>query len=125
VCHTCETSLVSGEVTYFRNDVRDFVFRRQLSADEFASQQAAFAERFPSRELPEPDGEFPIVENVAADSVLQGIEAHADVRLSSRVTAEVGADYVHGADGYREFLPRMPPFRAGKSVRYSGTFSRR
>jgi iron complex outermembrane receptor protein len=109
----------SGEVTYFRNDVRDFVFRRQLTADEFASQQAAFAQRFPSRELPEPDGEFPIVENVAADSVLQGIEAHADVRLSSRLTAEVGADYVHGAvTDTGEFLPRMPPFRARAGVRY-------
>jgi iron complex outermembrane recepter protein len=110
---------VSGEVTYFRNDVRDFVFRRQLSADEFAAQRALFDGRFPSRELQEPDGEFPIVENVAADSVLQGIEAHADVRLSSTLTAEVGADYVHGmVTDTGEFLPRMPPFRTRAGLRY-------
>jgi len=110
---------VSGEVTYFRNDVRDFVFRRLLSPEEFTAQGVLFAARFPSRELQEPDGEFPIVENVAADSVLQGIEAHADVRLSSSLTAEAGIDYVRGAvTDTGEFLPRMPPFRTRAGLRY-------
>ena len=110
---------VSGEVTYFRNDVHDFVFRRQLSDEVFAAQQAIFDARFPSRELQEPDGEFPIVENVAADSVLQGVEAHADVRLSSAFTAEGGIDYVRGTvTATGEFLPRMPPFRARAGLRF-------
>jgi iron complex outermembrane receptor protein len=110
---------VSGEVTYFRNDVRDFVFRRLLSDGEFAARQADFQARFPGRALQTPDGEFPIVENVAADSVLQGVEAHADVRLSSTLTAEAGIDYVRGTvTATGEFLPRMPPFRGRTGLRY-------
>ena len=35
-------------------------------------------------------------ENVAADSVLSGIEAHADVRLTNELTAEVTYDWVQG-----------------------------
>jgi iron complex outermembrane receptor protein len=110
---------VSGEVTYFRNDVRDFVFRRQLSAEEYEARLPLYQARFPSRELPDPEGDFPIVENIAADSVLQGIEAHGDVRLSSMLTAELGFDYVRGTvTDTGEFLPRMPPFRGRVGLRY-------
>jgi iron complex outermembrane receptor protein len=110
---------VSGEVTYFRNDVHDFVFRRLLSADEFAARQTVYAARFAGRALQEPEGDFPIVENVAADSVLEGVEAHADVRLSSEFTAEVGFDSVRGTvEATGEFLPRMPPFRTRAGLRY-------
>jgi iron complex outermembrane recepter protein len=110
---------VSGEVAYFRNDVRDFVFRRLLSPDDFAARLSLFEARFPGRELPEPEGDFPIVENVAADSVLQGIEAHGDVRLSSMLTAELGFDYVRGTvSDTGEFLPRIPPFRGRVGLRY-------
>jgi iron complex outermembrane receptor protein len=110
---------ISGEVAYFRNDVRDFVFRRLLSPDDFAARLGLFEARFPGRELPEPEGDFPIVENVAADSVLQGIEAHGDVRLSSMLTAELGFDYVRGTvRDTGEFLPRIPPFRGRVGLRY-------
>src|SRR5688572_149388 len=110
---------VSGEVTYFRNDVRDFVFRRQLSAEEYEARLPLYQARFPSRELPDPEGDFPIVEDIAADSVLQGIEAHGDVRLSSMLTAELGFDYVRGTvTDTGEFLPRMPPFRGRVGLRY-------
>jgi len=110
---------VSGEVTYFRNDVHDFVFRRLLSADEFAARQTVYAARFAGRALQEPEGDFPIVENVAADSVLEGVEAHADERLSSEFTAEVGFDSVRGTvEATGEFLPRMPPFRTRAGLRY-------
>jgi iron complex outermembrane recepter protein len=112
---------VSGEVAVFRNDVRDFVFRRQIDGDTFAAQRPLFEARFPSRDLTarEPDGDFPIVEYVAADSVLQGIEAHGDVRLSSLLTAELGFDAVYGkVSDTGEFLPRMPPFRTRAGLRY-------
>jgi iron complex outermembrane receptor protein len=111
----------SGEVAYFRNSVRDFVFRRQLSEGDFAAQLPLFAARFPQRDLADvtPDGEFPIVEYVAADSTLQGIEAHGDVRLSSQLTAELGLDYVRGSvNDTGEFLPRMPPLRARGGLRF-------
>jgi iron complex outermembrane receptor protein len=110
---------VSGEVTYFRNDVHDFVFRRQLSPEDYAARQPLYEARFPARELPEPEGDFPIVENVAANSLLEGIEAHGDVRLSSMLTAELGFDYVRGTvEDTGEFLPRMPPFRGRFGLRY-------
>ena len=110
---------VSGEVAFFRNSVHDFVFRRQLSDDEFAARLPLFEARFPARDLPAPDGEFPIVENVAADSVLQGVEGHGDIRLSSMLTAEVGFDYVRGTvSDTGEFLPRIPPLRGRAGLRF-------
>jgi iron complex outermembrane receptor protein len=110
---------LSGEVAYFRNDVNDFVFRRLLSAGDYDARRALLQARFPSRELPDPEGDLPIVENVAADSVLQGIEAHGDVRVSSGLTAELGFDYVRGTvTSTGEFLPRMPPFRGRVGLRY-------
>ncbi len=110
---------VSGEVAYFRNSVHDFVFRRQLSDEEFAARLPLYEARFPARDLPAPDGEFPIVENVAADSVLQGIEGHGDVRLSSTLTAEFGFDYVRGTvSDTGEFLPRIPPLRGRAGLRF-------
>jgi hypothetical protein len=39
-------------------------------------------------------GEFPFVEYVGADSVLQGIEAHSDFQLTGGLAAELGFDYV-------------------------------
>jgi iron complex outermembrane receptor protein len=110
---------VSGELAYFRNGVRDFVFRRVISPEEYAARQPLYQALFPVRDLPEPDGEFPIVQNIAADSVLQGIEAHADVRLSTTLTAEAGMDYVRGTvTSTGEFLPRMPPLRTRAGLRY-------
>jgi len=110
---------ISGEVAFFRNSVHDFVFRRQLSDDEYAARLPLFKARFPSRDLAAPDGEFPIVENVAADSVLQGVEGHGDIRLSSMLTAEIGFDYVRGTvSDTGEFLPRIPPLRGRAGLRF-------
>jgi iron complex outermembrane receptor protein len=111
----------SGEVTYFRNDVRDFVFRRQMSEEAFASRLAAFDARFPGRDVlsASPEAEFPIVENVAADSVLQGVEAHSDIQINSAFATEVGLDYVRGSvRDTGEFLPRLPPLRLRAGLRY-------
>ncbi len=89
---------VTGEVAWFRNAVADFIFRQ------------------PTGETAE---DFPIIAFTAADVLLQGVEAHADVELGPRVVLELGADYVRGelrASG--DPLPRMPPFRATIGARY-------
>jgi iron complex outermembrane receptor protein len=107
------TRRVSGEVTYFRNDIADYIFRSPVT-------DADFGERFDHLVDDDGDGEaFPIVEFAAADSVLQGVEAHADLQLTGRVFAELGVDYVKGelkASGVP--LPRMPPLRVRSGVRY-------
>jgi iron complex outermembrane recepter protein len=112
----------SGEVTYFRNAITDYVFRAPLTEAEFAARLDAFAVRFPGRDIEEQAGaagEFPIVENVAADSTLQGVEAHSDIRLTSELSLELGLDYVRGtlADS-GDPLPRIPPLRMRGGLRY-------
>jgi iron complex outermembrane receptor protein len=109
----------SGEVTYFHNHIHNFIFRSPLSPEQFSSRLGAIQERFPGRNVELPDGEFPIVDYVAADSVLQGIEAHGDIGLATDLFAEFGFDYVRGTlkDG-SEPLPRMPAFRSQFGLRY-------
>lgn len=97
----------SGEITYFRNSIDDYIFRKPISEEEFAAR------------FPDEDAEFPAIEFLAADSVLHGIEAHADLDLGRGVGAELGADYVRGelrASG--EPLPRIPPFRFRGGLHY-------
>lgn len=110
----------SGEITYFRNDIRDYVFRNPISEGDLLTRLGDVQRRFPNRDLDVEDaGEFAIVENIAADSVLQGVEAHGDVRLTSNLFAEAGLDYVHGAlkdSGVP--LPRIPPLRTQVGLRY-------
>lgn len=114
----------SGEITYFRNDIRNYLFRRPVSEEEFEEREAEFAARFPGRSIGEEEGghhesEFPIIEYVSANSVLQGVEAHGDFRVTSQVSAELGFDYVHGAlKDTDEALPRMPPIRFRGGLRY-------
>jgi iron complex outermembrane receptor protein len=51
--------------------------------------------------------------------VLQGVEAHADFAVTSRVFVELGADYVRGSlEGDGGPLPRIPPFRFRGGARY-------
>jgi iron complex outermembrane receptor protein len=112
----------SGEVTYFRNAISDYVFRAPLTEAEFAARIDEFALRFPGRNIDghaEAADEFPIVENVAADSILQGVEAHSDIRLTSELSLELGLDYVRGtlADS-GDPLPRIPPLRMRGGLRY-------
>ena len=112
----------SGEVTYFRNDIQDYVFRAPLSETAFASRIVEFAARFPDRGVGEealPTDEFPIVENVAADSILQGIEAHSDFQVTRQLAVELGLDYVQGTlKDTDEALPRIPPLRFRGGLRY-------
>lgn len=113
---------MSGEITYFRNDIADYIFRRPMSEEEFEERFAGLVDGV------EPHGEeghhhhdeeFPIVEYVGADSVLQGIEAHADVQITRSLTFEGSVDYVRGRlKATDEPLPRIPPMRAAAGLRY-------
>jgi iron complex outermembrane receptor protein len=98
----------SGEITYFRNDIRDFVFRSPLTIEDLDDRLGGFEERFPGRELDTEEApEFVIVENVSANSVLQGI------------IAELGVDYIRGEVNDSGIpLPRMPPLRFRGGLRY-------
>jgi iron complex outermembrane receptor protein len=117
----------SGEIAYFRNDIQDYIFTAPLSEAEFEAREDEFALRFPGRDIHEPQagesehahGEFPIVEYVGADSVLQGVEAHGDVALTSELFLELGIDYVRGTlKGSGEPLPRIPPMRLRGGLRF-------
>jgi iron complex outermembrane recepter protein len=110
----------SGEVTYFRNAISDYVFRAPVTEAEFAARLDEFASRFPGRDMnTQAAGEFPIVENVAADSILQGVEAHSDIRLTSDLSVEVGLDFVRGSLAESgQPLPRIPPLRVRGGLRY-------
>ncbi len=118
------TARISGEVTYFRNDIADYIFRSPLSEDAFLAREEEFDARFPGRHGDEEahehgEDELPIVEYVAADSLLQGVEAHADVQIHPRLTAEAGLDYVRGTlSTTGEALPRIPPLRFRGGLRY-------
>lgn len=131
--HRTNTKLVrgaraSGEVTYFRNDISDFVFTAPLTEQQFEECLPEFVARFPGRGIGEEDHgdeeegheeEFPIIEYIGADSILQGLEAHADFAVTPRLVVEVGADYVRGTvKDTGEPLPRIPPFRLRGGLRY-------
>jgi iron complex outermembrane receptor protein len=125
-------SRASGEITWFRNDIRNFIYRNLLDHEEFEEREEEFVDRFGGREPAgheehgaEGEGEeheeeeLAIVEFVGRDAVLQGIEAHADFSITSRIFAEVGADYVRGNTKDDDSpLPRIPPFRFRVGLRY-------
>ena len=64
-----------GELTFFRNDISDYIFRE------------------PTGEV---EDDFPVVVNVAADSVLFGLEAHGDVKITNELIADITYDWVQG-----------------------------
>jgi iron complex outermembrane receptor protein len=110
----------SGEITYFRNDISDFVFRSPLTQDMLEDRLGDLRDRFPARDLDiEEAVEFVILENISADSVLQGIEAHSDFTIAERWVAEAGVDYIRGeVTATGDPLPRMPPLRFRGGLRY-------
>jgi iron complex outermembrane receptor protein len=120
------TPRATGEVTYFRNDIDDYIFRSPISEEDFEAREEEFAERFPGREIDheahghgEEEAELQLIEFLAADSVLQGVEAHTDVRLGEGLVAEAGVDYVRGSlKAADQPLPRIPPFRVRGGLRY-------
>ncbi len=91
-----------SELALFRNDISNYIFRK------------------PTGEV---EDDFPVVENVAADSVLTGVEAHADVRLTEELIAEFTYDWVQGKlQDSGDPLPRMPPSRGLIGLRYQKNF---
>jgi iron complex outermembrane receptor protein len=121
------SSRASGEVTYFRNDIRDYVFTAPVSVEDFAARQDEFAARFPARGIgeeaaAEEEEAFPIIEYVGADSILQGFEAHTDLAITSQLFVELGADYVRGTlKDTDQPLPRIPPLRFRGGLRYQNS----
>jgi iron complex outermembrane receptor protein len=104
-----QTRRVSGEVTWFRNAVNDFIFRNPLTDEQIEAEYGDTVDA----------GEFPVVRFEAADSVLTGIEAHTDVHLAESIIAEVGLDYVRATNtDLDQPLPRIPPLRFRGGLRY-------
>jgi len=109
---------VTGEITYFRNAIDDYIFRNPISAAEFDARFGHEAHADEGEEGHE-HGDFPFIEFVAADSLLQGFESHADVHLTGGLGVELGVDYVRGElRGTGEPLPRIPPFRVRGGLKY-------
>lgn len=119
----------SGEITYFRNDISDYIFRRLMTHEEFEDRRDEFVARFGGRdaaghaehegEEPESEEELAFVEFVGADAVLQGFEAHGDFQITPQIAAELGADFVRGSlkDG-DVALPRIPPLKFRGGLRF-------
>jgi iron complex outermembrane receptor protein len=102
---------LSGELTYFYNRIDDYIFRRPVSEGEFAELHPDV----------DPEG-FPIVAATAADSLFQGVEAHADVDLGAGLIAELGFDLVRAElRETNEPLPRIPPTRFRGGLRYQSS----
>ena len=116
----------SGELTYFRNSISNFIFRNELDHEDFEANEASYRARFPGRQLvghehqaaTEEEEELAIVDFVGADALLQGVEFHADFALSSNLFLDGGIDYLRGALADDSPLPRMPPLRGRVGVRY-------
>ena len=111
-----------GELTFFRNDIKNYVFRNPLSEAEFEEREEEFDERFNVVEPPGAEhdhGDFPFVEFVGRDSTLMGFEAHGDVKLTDALTLEATFDLVRGElSDTGEALPRMPPARLTAGLTY-------
>jgi iron complex outermembrane receptor protein len=86
----------SGELTYFFNNIKGFIFREFTGAIE---------------------DDLPEIVFTAGDGRLQGIESHLDV-TAGIVGIEGGLDYVHGElTSEEQPMPRMPPLRGRLGVR--------
>lgn len=119
------SSRASGEVTYFRNDIDDYIFRNPIDAEEFEAREEEFEDRFADRVIDHESHEhaaeegLQFIEFTSADSVLQGFEAHTDVHVAAGVIAELGFDYVRGRlKATDDPLPRIPPLRFRGGLRY-------
>jgi iron complex outermembrane recepter protein len=107
-----------GELTYFHNSISNFIFRNPLDDAAVLARTDEFNSRFGASGPIDPE-DFPVVEYVGADSVLHGIEAHADIDLSHGLIAEVTYDFVRGElQDSGDPLPRIPPYRVIGGLRY-------
>jgi iron complex outermembrane receptor protein len=112
-------SRVSGEISYFRNSIDDYIFRNPLTEEEFDEKYGHDAHSHETEDGEHDHGELGFIEFIAADSVLQGFEGHLDFELGRGFHLETGVDYVRGT--LRESsqpLPRIPPFRVRTGLSY-------
>ena len=113
----------TGEISFFRNAVDDYIFRSPLTEEEFDARfgHETHAGDDADEESTGEDGhgEFPFVEFLASDSLLQGVEAHADIQVGGGLGVELGFDYVRGElRGTGDPLPRIPPLRVRGGLHY-------
>nr|MBA3639947.1 TonB-dependent receptor [Acidobacteriota bacterium] len=109
---------ISGEISFFRNAIADYIFRNPLTEEEFDARFGHAGDEEDEEEEGH-GGEFGFIEFVAADSVLQGIEGHADIEIGRGLGMEVGIDYVRGElSAANQPLPRIPPFRLRAGLNY-------
>lgn len=91
------TVAASGEVTFFVNQVDNFIFRELTGGIEDGLPETFF---------------------VQGDARIRGIESHLDVKLSDVVWVEGGVDYLRGDLTSSDVsLPRMPPLRGRVGLR--------
>ncbi len=108
---------VTGEITYFRNAIDDYIYREPLDEADLDPGIAAEIDALFGHEGHD---DLPFARFVATDSLLQGVESHADIPLGGGLRLEVGLDYLRGTLRQTgEPLPRMPPFRGRAGVNYS------
>ena len=109
-----------GEISLFRNDISNFIFRNPISDDEFAARHGEFDLRFNTEtEGNDPGGELQYVEFVGRDATLWGAEAHGDLKFTAQWIGEFTFDMVRGTlNDTDENLPRMPPYRGILGLRY-------
>jgi iron complex outermembrane receptor protein len=89
-----------------------------LSEAEVLQRTAEFNDRFVTTGPIDPE-DFPVIEYVAADSVLQGVEAHVDASLTQSLVLELGYDLVRGSlQDSGDPLPRIPPSRVLAGLTY-------
>jgi iron complex outermembrane receptor protein len=117
------SSRFEGEVTVFRNNIKNYVFRSPLTEDEFEEREEELEERFnvapPAPGETHDHGDFPFVEFTGRDSTLTGFEAHGDVKLTSELTLEATFDLVRGElSDSGDPLPRIPPARLTAGLTY-------
>ncbi|MGE3274907.1 MAG: TonB-dependent receptor [Vicinamibacterales bacterium] len=109
---------LQGELTFFRNGIKDFIFRNPLSAAQFAARQPEFNARF-GKDEDNTGSDFQYIEYTGADATMYGVEAHGDIVITPTVTAEVTYDWVKGElSGSGDPLPRIPPYRVSTGLRY-------
>lgn len=109
---------VHGEISYFRNAIADYIFRRPMTEEEFDERFGHDAHAGDDQDEHGHE-EFGFIEFSAADSVLQGMEGHVDVELGRGLALELGLDYVRGTlRDSGEPLPRIPPFRFRGGLQY-------
>ena len=112
-----------AELTFFRNDIRNYVFRNPLSETEFHDREEEFHDRFnvddEAEHAEDEHGEFPFVEFTGRDATLMGVEAHGDLKITDSLTIEATFDLVRGElSDTGEPLPRIPAARLVAGLTY-------